>query len=121
MEFRETIENKLKEIDKNIYYGLVSSNQLNSEWNYIVFGKARIRPDEQRKVDVKNQYWVTIVRENYIPDEIVYDVISKLNSISGLHFISDGGDYDYIFKNNTDMVIELVTLKFARVEKGVNE
>lgn len=119
MDIREAIESKLKEIDSNVYYGRVTNNDM-LNWNYIIFGKERIKKAAEKSIDLTNYYWITIVRENYIPDDTVYDVINKLNSIPGLHLSNEDGTYQYIFKDNTELVVELVTLVFAKTKKCGN-
>lgn len=120
MEFRETLEKALKEIDDNIYYGKVPESALQNAWNYLVFGKKKIKKAGNSGIDLCDYYWVGIIRENYIPDELVFDVIDKLNSIPGLKLTDEDGEYDYTFKGKTDLVVEILTLTFAKVKKCAN-
>lgn len=120
MEFREKIEKALMEIDKNVHYGKIPESQINEDWNYFVFGKSILRPTGTSNIDLIDNYWVAIVRENYIPDELVFDVIDKLNSIPGLKLTSEDGNYEYVFKNKTDLVVEILTLSFSKVKKCGN-
>lgn len=120
MEFREKIEKALMEIDKNVHYGRIPESQNNEDWNYFVFGKSTLRPTGTSNIDLIDNYWVAIVRENYIPDELVFDVIDKLNSIPGLKLTNEDGNYEYVFKNKTDLVVEILTLSFSKVKKSGN-
>ncbi len=120
MEFREKIENELKKLDNQIYYGKVPNSILEKDWNYIVFGKSKIKKPNKDSIDLYDYYWVTIVRENYIPDELVFNVIDSLNSLPGLRLTTEDGEYNYLFKGSTDLVVELVTLVFAKVKKCGN-
>lgn len=117
MEFRETIENKLKEIDTNVYYGRVPEDIENQKWNYIVFGKNKLTKNDKNDIDLQDSYWISICRENFIPDETIISVINSLKSISGFRLSTSGGDYDYVFKKNTDLVVEIVTVIFTRTLK----
>lgn len=120
MEFREKIEKALMEIDENVHYGRIPESQINEDWNYFVFGKSTLRPTGTSNIDLIDNYWVAIVRENYIPDELVFDVIDKLNSIPGLKLTNEDGNYEYVFKNKTDLVVEILTLSFSKVKKSGN-
>lgn len=120
MEFREKIEKALMEIDENVHYGRIPESKINEDWNYFVFGKSKLRPTGTSNIDLIDNYWVAIVRENYIPDELVFNVIDKLNSIPGLKLTSEDGNYEYVFKNKTDLVVEILTLSFSKVKKCGN-
>lgn len=108
------------EIDENVHYGRIPESQINEDWNYFVFGKSTLRPTGTSNIDLIDNYWVAIVRENYIPDELVFDVIDKLNSIPGLKLTNEDGNYEYVFKNKTDLVVEILTLSFSKVKKSGN-
>ena len=120
MEFRDKIEQALKEIDQRVYYGKIPESVINDEWNYFVFGKSTLKPTGKSNISLVDNYWIGIVREDDIPDDLVYEVIDKLNSLPGLKLTSDDGEYEYIFKNKTDLVVEVLTLSFAKVKKCGN-
>ena len=119
-EFRLKLERTLKEIDDNVFYGKIPESALKNDWNYLVFGKKKISISSQSSINLIDYYWIGIVRENYIPDDFVYDLIDKLNSIPGLKLVSKDGNYDYLFKGKTDLVVEVLTLVFAKTKKGGN-
>lgn len=114
------LEKKLKEIDSDVFYGKVPETALKSDWNYFVFGKDRLKKSGKSGIDLCDFYWIGIVRENYIPDELVFNVIDQLNSIPGLKLTDEAGDYDYVFKGKTDLVVEILTLNFAKTKKCGN-
>lgn len=120
MEFRDTIEKTLKNIDNNVHYGKVPESYLRGEWNYLVFGKSKLKPSGSNNINLTDTYWVAIIRENYIPDELVFNIIDELNSIPGLKLTSDDGNYEYIFKGKTDLVVEILTLSFSKTKKCGN-
>lgn len=120
MEFREEIEKKLKEIDSNIYYGRVPNNVENLNWDYIVFGKHKLKKSDSKSIELQDSYWVAICRENYIPDETTLNVIKKLKEIPGLRLANEDGNYEYVFKKNTDLVVEILTLVFTKTLKCGN-
>jgi hypothetical protein len=120
LEFRTTIESALKEIDSNVFYGKVPESALDDAWNYLVFGKKRLKKAGQSGIDLCDYYWIGIIREEYIPDQLVFDIIDKLNSIPGLKLVDEDGEYDYTFKGKTDLVVEILTLTFAKIKKCGN-
>lgn len=121
MEFREKIEQALSQIDDNVYYGKVPQKDLEEKnWNYLVFGKSTLSPSGNSNINLTDIYWVGIVRENYIPDELTTDIIDSLNSIPGLKLTQQEGNYEYLFKKNTDLVVEVLTLSFSKVRKCGN-
>lgn len=120
MEFREKIEKALMEIDENVHYGKIPESKIKEDWNYFVFGKSILKPTGKSNIDLIDSYWVAIVRENYVPDDLVFEVIDKLNAIPGLKLTTDDGNYEYVFKNKTDLVVEILTLSFSKVKKCGN-
>ena len=62
MEFRNTIEKALKNIDNNVYYGKIPESYLKEDWNYLVFGKSRLKPSGSSNINLTDTYWVAIIR-----------------------------------------------------------
>lgn len=118
---RNKIKQKLLELesDHRIYYGLVPDNVELDDWNYFVFGQRKIRKSGNSRNDLNGYWYVVIVREDYIPDELVESVITKLNDIPGLRLAD--GDYDIVYtqKGSTNIVVEMLVLLFTKMKKGV--
>lgn len=112
---RNQIKDKLLLIDKNLYYGMIPDNIKIEEWNYLVFSQKKIK--KLSNTDLPWYYSVTIVREDYIPDEIVFDVINKMEEIPGLKLADGDFGYDYTTKGNTDLVVEILSLDFVKSKK----
>ena len=115
---RNKIQEKLLEVDKTIYYGLVPDNVENKAWNYIVFGQKKLRKKSESSKDLQGYWYVTIVRENFIPDDDVFNVIEKLSEISGLRLADGECEYLYTTKGNTNIVIEILELQFTKTKKS---
>lgn len=115
---RNEIKNKLLEIDKNIYYGIVPENTQIKEWNYLVFGQRKLRKSGTSLVDLNGYWYVTIVRENFIPDDLVFEVINKVTEIHGLRLADGDYEYDYTMKGSTNVVVEILELQFTKMKKG---
>lgn len=109
---------KLKEIDPNVYYGMVDKSRAAEAWDYIVFGRRKLT-SSLNKTGYTDYYWVAIVREEYIPEGLETQVIDKMLEIDGMKLAGTDGQYDYVMKPNTNTVVEVLTLEFAKAKKRV--
>lgn len=105
------IKEKLEEIDENVFYGAVNSRMKETLWNYIVFNRVKLSPN-QNKTGYTAEYAVHIVREDFIPEGLEEEVIEALKSIKGVRVNGEGGSYDYVTKPSTDTVVEMFSINF---------
>jgi hypothetical protein len=112
----EDIETKLKEIDDEVFYGMVDNSVETGEWNYIVFSRKSMSTSDSKK-GYSDRFQVAIVRENYIPDGLCEQVISKMCEIAGMRIASTDCRYTYTRKPNTNTVVELLTIEFVKARK----
>jgi hypothetical protein len=110
------IRKKLEEVDSNVFYGAVDKKMKEVEWNYIVFNRGPLRIAKGR-TGYSDYFDVHIVREEYIPEGLDEQVIEKILEIDGMRLADMDGAYDYIYKDKTDNVIEMLTLRFVRARK----
>lgn len=114
----EKIEEKLKEIDENVFYGIADTEEMKGKpWNYIVFDRTemRISPTKKGYADV---YSVHLIRENFIPEDLPLTVIEKMESIGeGIRVAN--AEYDYMEKPNTHKVVEMLSIDFVKPKKKV--
>lgn len=110
------IEAKLKEIDPNVFYGMVDKSMMETVWNYIVFNRTTIKHSTNLTSDT-DYFDVHIIRENYIPDGLENDVIKKMREIPGVRVSADS-EFDYAAKPNTNIVVEMMTCHFLRARKA---
>ena len=115
---RNDIREKLKEIDNVVLYGIVPDNVEIDEWNYLVFGQRKIRKKDTASNDLQGYWYVVIVRENYIPDDVVFQVINKMTEIPGLRLADGDLNYEYTTKGSTNIVVEMLELQFTKTKKG---
>lgn len=109
------LEEKLKEIDSNIFYGVAGSpEEVNFIWNYCVFGRSRIKSNETKK-SFTDVYEVIIVRENYIPEGFFEKVVEKVEEC-GLRLASEDSLYEYD-KKDADTVVEILKIYFTKAKK----
>ena len=88
------------------------------EWNYFVFNRKKTDKASNR-VDYQTFYQVHVVHEDYIPEGYIQKVIETLEAQKGakLKATADPVEYNYTFKNNTDMVVEIATITLFHPEK----
>lgn len=110
------IEEKLKELDPNVYYGLVDDRQREMVWDYIVFNRSTIKRSTS-KASATDYFDVHIIRENYIPDGIDDEVVEKLCALPGVKLSGSDSAFAYVQKPNTNIVVEMLTISFARARK----
>lgn len=111
------IKTKLEEVDPVVYYGMVDESAKDTAWNYIVFNRVSFSTGAN-KTGYSDLFDVHIIRENFIPEGIDIDVISKMKELAGVRPISGVGEYQYIQKPNTNIVVEMLTLHFVRARKS---
>lgn len=121
---RESLEELAADKDipmQGVWYGACRAKSL-AEWNYFVFRRGNTTKSSN-KVDMQTTYKVSIIHEDYIPEGYVQNVIAKLEAQSQscagakLKATSDPIDYNYTFKGNTDVVVEIATITFVHPEK----
>ena len=117
----EEIEAKLKEIDPEVHYGMVTYDEETAKtkpWNYIVFNRKTMKSNTN-KTGYSDHFEVAIVRENYIDDGLCEQVIDKMEEIAGMRLANTDCQYNYTMKPSTNKVVELLTIEFVRARKVV--
>lgn len=114
----EEIESKLKELDSNVFYGMADSEAIKTmnKWDYIVFSRKTLSVDTSKN-SYGEHFTVGIVRENYIPEGLDENVITKMREIAGMRLASPDCQYSYVQKPNTNAVVELLTMEFVKPRK----
>lgn len=111
----DDIKRKLEEIDPNVYYGMVDYSMREMIWDYIVFERKEMS-FSVNKNGASNVYTVHIIRENFIPEGLERDVISKMLSLPGMRLVGQSGTYAYTAKPNTNTVVEMFSVDFVKPE-----
>lgn len=104
-----------------VWYGACREKELKN-WNYFVFNRQKTSKNNQgSKVDLQTFYQVHVVHEDYIPEGYVETVIQALqeqaDSGTKLKLTNDDIQYNYTFKGNTNMVVEIATITLYHPEK----
>lgn len=110
------LRDKLEQLDENVFYGAVDNRMKEALWNYTVFNRSKLKIGTNR-TGYSDYYDVHIVREEYIPEGLDTEVIEKVLEISGMRLASEDGVYSYVKKDNTNNVVEMLTLRFVRARK----
>ena len=109
------LRDKLEEIDENVFYGAAKDNDATKNvWNYIVYGRDRMESN-QNKTSFTFYYDVAIIREEYIPENLIEEVISKVEEC-GLRLASEPPEFTYQRKND-DTVVEILKIRFCKSVK----
>ena len=106
------IKDELQGYDLPVFYGLVTEDEELSVWNYFVYNRKELR--KTNKLDFAQYYEVHIVHEEYIPEEMVLDVIKKVEELPGVRLADIPVTYNYASKGSTGLAVEIATITFAR-------
>lgn len=112
----QKIETCLSKFGLPVYYGKSFAKQ-NDSWNYFVFNRQIITKIGASGIDMSYQYQVHIIMEDYIDEDFEFNVIKALQEDVRLR-LTGTGQFNYVTKNNTDTVVEMLTLTFTKVQKG---
>lgn len=110
----DLIREVLEPLDEHIAYGTITNLPSSERWDYTVFGRSEAEPS-QNKTSITHYYTVAVVREDYVPEPYIHKVIAAMRSIPGMKWID--AQFDYTTKTGTQLVVELMVLRFIKAEK----
>lgn len=114
----QEIRDKLKEVDEYVFYGAVDTEKMKDKpFDYLVFNRTTLKASTQ-KTGFTDGYVVHIIREEWIPDEVIDGVIQKMQEINGMRLASNEFQYNYEMKPNTNLVIEMLSIDFVKPRKA---
>lgn len=113
--FLTDIEAVLQEIDPHVDYGMVDKEHMETVWNYIVFNRTGVKYSANQ-TGASDSFDVHIIRENYVPEGLDEEVVTKLCKLPGVR-ISGDAEINYAQKPNTNIVVEVLTIHFVRARK----
>lgn len=114
----EQFEAKLREVADLVFYGSADDVGNAALWNYIVFFRDRTARN-QNNTGFTDYFTVAIVHENWVPDEMIESVITKLEALPSVRLANSDIGFNYTFKPSTNAVVEIATLTFSRARKRV--
>jgi len=112
-----TIQEALRTVDENVFYGGVTGITASDKWDYIVFSRGALKRTARGNTAYTREINVVIVREEYVPEETIHQVIQAMEAIPNVRFNESGGDTEYDRKGNTKTVVEMAVLSFSWVYK----
>lgn len=114
----DDIKSKLQEIDEKVFYGMADFSEIErtNDWNYIVFMRKTLSASPN-KTGYSDHFTVAIIREDFIPEGLDIAVVEKMCEISGMKLASPDCPYNYTQKQNTNTVVEVLTMEFVKARK----
>ena len=113
----QSIQSTLEEFNYPVFYGRSFAKE-NDDWNYFVFNRYYIEKAGKSLCDFKYHYQIHIIMEDYIEEGFEQQVIKAIQEKTGLKLTSDNMQFNYVTKNGTDLVVEMLTLQFTKPIKG---
>ena len=111
------IEEALASFKLPVWYGKTFC-KADDKWNYFVFNKKQFNRSGKSKIDFNYDYQVHIIMKNYIEEGFEQKVIKKIKENTNLKLIDQPMQFNYVQKNNTNLVVEILTLEFTKTFKG---
>ncbi len=108
----------LETFDLPAHYGKVPKKA--DDWNYFVFNRARLKKSGTNGRDFNYYYRIGIIMENYIPEGFEIEVIKKITEATGMRLADGDILFEYVFKDNTELVCEMAVIYFTKAVKGCN-
>lgn len=105
--------------EARIFYGIKPNNVELEDWDYIVFGSLNWKKSGTNKLDLNRYYFVNIICENFIDDDLILSLIKKMLEIKGLSLDDDSFQVEYLIKGNTDITCEAMSIAFTKPLKGI--
>lgn len=113
--FLTDIEAVLQAVDPHVDYGMADKEHMETVWNYIVFNRTGVNYSAS-KTGASDKFDVHIIRENYVPEGLDEEIVTKLCELPGVR-ISGDAEINYAQKPGTNIVIEILTIHFVRARK----
>lgn len=114
----QQIESKLQDVLNPVYYGSAGDVKNTALWNYIVFWRDSTKRSTNN-TSFTDYYTVAIIHEDWVPDDLIEQIIANMESIRGVRLANSDIDFNYSRKPSTDAVIEIATLTFCCPRKRV--
>lgn len=111
------IREALAKVDQRVYYGTAAAHPKDARWDYTVYSRATYKPSPDLTSGA-DAYEVAVVREGFIPEGMLQDVVAAMESIPGMH-LRTGAEvtFSYDLRPNTTATVEMMVVPFARAKK----
>lgn len=111
------IQDTLESFGYPAYYGR-SFAKLDDDWNYFVFNRYYIKKSGKSNCDFNYYFQVHIIMEDYIEEGFEQEVIKAIQENTKLKLVDSSMNFNYVTKNNTEMVVEMLTIEFTKSIRG---
>lgn len=109
----DLIKDALSNVDGSVYYGTAAKKPKDAPWNYTVFSREPAHRSAG-KTSITHVYAVSVVRENFVPESMMGEVINAMESIPGMRMSDDGIEFAYQVKPGTSDTCEMMTINFTK-------
>ena len=109
----DLINAALANVDNRVFYGTAAKLPKSQPWNYTVFSREPASRNAN-KTSITHVYAVSVVRENYVPESMMAEVINAMESIPGMRMSDDDIEFAYQVKPGTSDTCEMMTIKFCK-------
>lgn len=113
----EQIQGILETFGYPVWYGRTFSKE-KDKWDYFVFNRKEVSKSGKSNCDYNYYYQIHIIMEDYIPEGFEQQVIKAIQENTRLKLIDQPMQFNYTTKNNTETVVEMLTLEFTKTFKG---
>ena len=111
------IQDTLEEFNLPVWYGKTFCKE-KDKWDYIVFNRKQLEKSGRNNMDYNYKYLIHIIMENYITEGFEQQIIKRIEENTRLKLVDQPHIFNYVTKNNTDTVVEMLTLEFTKPFKG---
>lgn len=113
----DLIKEALRHVDERVYYGTAAKLPKGHPWNYTVFSREPATRSANR-TGITHVYAVSVVRENFVPEDMMGMVIEAMESIPGMRMAGDTIEFAYQVKPGTSDTCEMMTINFSKAVKA---
>ena len=99
----------------SVVYGKIKTPP--TDWNFFVFNRLTQKKSGTSRQDFSMYYQVHIIREDYIPEGFELDVVAAVTENTQLRLADVEISYNYILKDNSEVVVEVATITFVKAIK----
>lgn len=114
----DEIRAALLTVDPNVCYGTDQELDGTDIWDYTVFRRVNTVLHARQKYDLTDCYEVSIVRQDYVPEDEPLRVLAALEAVPGLKRLGEDIRYTAVTKPGTKAQLEIATLTVCAPRKA---
>lgn len=113
----DEISSALAGIGGDVYYGIAAARGKADPWDYTVFYRSSTGAS-RNLTSRTDRYAVAVVREGYVPEDMLARVVEAMSAIPGMK-LDSATDVDYVYgvKPKTSVTVEMMIVSFVRGDK----